>query len=84
MLLALCRPFRDDPAFESPPTNSQLADELYLSVAAARLHRRALFEKFDVPDLPQNEKRLALVRSAFAQRDHHDRELNLADRAQGK
>lgn len=84
VLVALCRPFRDDPAFESPPTNQQLADQLYLSVAAVKLHLRALFEKFDVPDLPQNKKRLALVRSALQSGIITDRELSLADRAQGK
>jgi pSer/pThr/pTyr-binding forkhead associated (FHA) protein len=84
VLIALCRPFRDDPAFESPPTNQQLADQLYLSVAAVKLHLRALFEKFDIPDLPQNKKRLALVRSALQSGIVTDRELGLADRAQGK
>jgi hypothetical protein len=84
VLIALCRPFRDDPAFESPPTNQQLADQLYLSVAAVKLHLRALFEKFDIPALPQNKKRLALVRSALQSGIVTDRELSLADRAQGK
>jgi hypothetical protein len=30
-----------------------------------KLHLRALFEKFDVGDLPQNQKRLALVQRAL-------------------
>jgi pSer/pThr/pTyr-binding forkhead associated (FHA) protein len=75
VLIALCRPFRDDTAFESPPTNQQLAAQLYLSVAAVKLHLRTLFEKFEIPDLPQNKKRLALVRSALRSGVITDREL---------
>jgi DNA-binding NarL/FixJ family response regulator len=47
-----------------PATNRQIAGELYLSVAAVKLHLRVLFEKFGVTDLPQNKKRVALVRRA--------------------
>ena len=75
VLIALCRPFRNDPAFESPPTNQQLAAQLYLSVPAIKLHLRALFEKFQIPDLPQNKKRLALVRTALQSGVITDREL---------
>ncbi len=75
VLIALCRPFRDDPAFESPPTNQQLAEQLFLSVSAVKLHLRSLFEKFEIPDLPQNKKRLALVRSALQSGVITDREL---------
>jgi len=75
VLIALCRPFRNDPAFESPPTNQQLAAQLYLSVPAIKLHLRALFEKFQIPDLPQNKKRLALVRKALQSGVITDREL---------
>jgi pSer/pThr/pTyr-binding forkhead associated (FHA) protein len=65
VLVALCRPFRDGIAFSTPPTNQQIADELFLSVDAVKLHLRALFEKFEVEDLPQNKKRLALVERAL-------------------
>jgi len=65
VLVALCRPFRDGIVFATPPTNQQIADELFLSVEAVKLHLRALFEKFDVGDLPQNKKRLALVQRAL-------------------
>jgi FHA domain len=77
VLIALCRPFRNDAAFESPPTNQQLAAQLYLSVSAIKLHLRALFEKFEIPDLPQNKKRLALVRSALQSGVITDRELTV-------
>jgi hypothetical protein len=65
VLLALCRPFRAGGLFATPPTNRQIADELFLSVDAVKLHLRALFEKFEVGDLPQNQKRLALVQRAL-------------------
>lgn len=65
VLVALCRPFRDGIMFATPPTNQQIADELFLSVDAVKFHLRALFEKFDVGDLPQNKKRLALVGRAL-------------------
>ena len=66
VLMALCRPFKDSAAFVTPPTNEHIADELYLSVDAVKKHMRALFEKFGVEHLPQNEKRARLVERAFA------------------
>jgi hypothetical protein len=66
VLVALCRPFRESPAFVTPPTNEQIAEELFLSVDAVKKHLRALFEKFGVEHLPQNEKRARLVERAFA------------------
>jgi pSer/pThr/pTyr-binding forkhead associated (FHA) protein len=66
VLMALCRPFRDSAAFVTPPTNEHIAQELYLSVDAVKKHMRALFEKFGVEHLPQNEKRARLVERAFA------------------
>lgn len=66
VLMALCRPFKDSAAFVTPPTNEHIADELYLSIDAVKKHMRALFEKFGVQHLPQNEKRARLVERAFA------------------
>jgi hypothetical protein len=66
VLVALCRPFRDSAAYVTPPTNEHIAQELYLSVDAIKKHMRALFEKFGVEHLPQNEKRARLVERAFA------------------
>jgi hypothetical protein len=65
VLVALCRPFKDGPAFATPATNAQIAEELTLSVDAIKTHMRALFEKFGVEDLPQNQKRVALVERAL-------------------
>jgi pSer/pThr/pTyr-binding forkhead associated (FHA) protein len=66
VLMALCRPFKDSAAFVTPPTNEHIAEELYLSIDAVKKHMRALFEKFGVQHLPQNEKRARLVERAFA------------------
>jgi len=65
VLLALCRPFKDEAAFATPATNQEIAAELQLSVDAVKTHMRALFEKLAVEDLPQNQKRAALVERAL-------------------
>jgi pSer/pThr/pTyr-binding forkhead associated (FHA) protein len=65
VLLALCRPFKDESPFATPATNQAIAEELHLSVDAVKTHMRALFEKLEVGDLPQNQKRVALVERAL-------------------
>jgi pSer/pThr/pTyr-binding forkhead associated (FHA) protein len=65
VLIVLCRPFKDGSTFATPPTNQAIAAELHLSVDAIKTHMRALFEKLGVEDLPQNQKRLALVERAL-------------------
>jgi pSer/pThr/pTyr-binding forkhead associated (FHA) protein len=65
VLLALCRPFKDGSAFATPPTNQAIAEELHLSVDAVKTHMRALFEKLELEDLPQNRKRVALAERAL-------------------
>jgi pSer/pThr/pTyr-binding forkhead associated (FHA) protein len=65
VLLALCRPYKEPGPFTTPATNQQIADELFLSVEAIKTHLRALFGKFGVEDLPQNQKRAKLVERAF-------------------
>jgi FHA domain/Bacterial regulatory proteins, luxR family len=65
VLVALCRPFRDGGAFASPASNQQIADELFLSTEAVKTHMRALFQRLEVEDLPQNRKRIRLVELAF-------------------
>lgn len=65
VLLALCRPFKGGSAFATPPTNQAIAEELHLSVDAIKTHMRALFERLEVEDLPQNQKRIALVERAL-------------------
>ena len=75
VLIALCRPFKTSTAFVTPATNEEIASELYLSVDAIKKHMRALFEKFGVEHLPQNEKRARLVERAFAGGLISEREL---------
>ncbi len=65
VLVALCRPFKDGAAFATPPGNSEIAAELHLSVDAVKTHLRALFEKFDLAEVPQNAKRVTLVQRAM-------------------
>ena len=36
-----------------PATNQQIADELFLSLDAVKMHLRALFHKVGIDDLPQ-------------------------------
>ena len=65
VLVALCRPFKNEAAFATPPTNQAIAEELHLSVDAVKTHMRALFEKLEVENLPQNQKRVALAERAL-------------------
>ncbi len=65
VLVALCRPYRDGSAYATPATNQAIADELFLSVDAVKTHLRALFEKLEVGDVPQNQKRVKLVERAL-------------------
>lgn len=65
ILVALCRPYARGAAFVRPATNQQIADELFLSIPAVKTHLRALFERFELGQLPQNEKRARLVQAAL-------------------
>jgi hypothetical protein len=65
VLVALCRPFKGASGYVTPATNQQIAGELFLSVDAVKTHLRALFSKFGVEDLPQNQKRIRLVELAL-------------------
>lgn len=64
VLLALARPYKFD-EFAVPATNQQIADELHLSVDAIKSHLRALFQRFGIEHLPQNQKRSRLVAEAL-------------------
>jgi predicted ArsR family transcriptional regulator len=65
VLIALCRPYKASGAFAVPATNQDIAGELVLSVEAVKTHLRALFAKFGVEGLPQNQKRAKLIERAF-------------------
>jgi hypothetical protein len=75
VLVALARPFHNARGFATPATNQEIAQELYLSVDAVKTHLRALFEKFGVRELPQNQKRARLVERAFTAGVITEREL---------
>jgi pSer/pThr/pTyr-binding forkhead associated (FHA) protein len=64
VLIALCRPLKDS-AYATPATNKAIADEVFLSVDAVKAHLRAIFERFELDGLPQNEKRGRLAATAL-------------------
>jgi pSer/pThr/pTyr-binding forkhead associated (FHA) protein len=64
VLAALCRPALDGP-FAAPASNREIAEELVLSVETIKSHMHALFELFEIDDMPQNRKRAELVHRAF-------------------
>lgn len=66
VLIALCRPgVGGTDGFATPATNQRIADELFFSVDTVKAHLRALFAKFDIDDLPQNQKRARLANLAL-------------------
>jgi DNA-binding NarL/FixJ family response regulator len=64
VLAVLCRPTLEG-AFTPPASNREIADELVVGVETVKTHMHALFELFDIADMPQNRKRSELVRRAF-------------------
>ncbi len=75
VLIALCRPYKNNAGFATPASNQQIADELFLSVDAIKTHLRTLFSKFGVEDLPQNQKRVRLAGLALQSGIIADRDL---------
>jgi pSer/pThr/pTyr-binding forkhead associated (FHA) protein len=73
VLVELCRPVNES-AFAPPATNRVIAEAVFLSVDAVKAHLRAMFERFGLEELPQNQKRgrlaaLALVSGLVTPRD---------------
>jgi len=66
VLMALCRPHEAGTGSTSPPSDQQIADELFLSVGAVKTHLRVLCAKLGVEQLPQNETRALLVERALS------------------
>jgi pSer/pThr/pTyr-binding forkhead associated (FHA) protein len=66
VLVALCRPLLDraNPG-STPATNQEIATGLYLSVDAVKGHLRTLYQRFELADLPQNQKRMELAQRAI-------------------
>ena len=65
VLVALCRPLRDGDFAAIPATNQQISEEVFLSVDAVKMHLRTLYAKFELGELPQNEKRARLAASVL-------------------
>jgi len=64
VLTALCRPYGEG-SYAVPASNRQIADELVIGVETVKTHMRALFEAFELGDLPQHQKRAALAQRAL-------------------
>jgi len=64
VLVALCRPYAGG-GYATPATNQEIADEVFHSVDAVKMHLRALFGKFELGELPQNQKRARLAELAL-------------------
>jgi DNA-binding NarL/FixJ family response regulator len=65
VLVALARPYKDSSGFATPATNKDIAADVVLTVNGVKSIMRALFQKFGVEQLPQNEKRARLVERAL-------------------
>jgi len=67
LLDALCRPLLDD-GYAAPASNRRIAEELVISVDTVKGTLSALYERFGLTALSQNEKRASLARRALVQR----------------
>ena len=63
VLVELCRPALERGA--GAASNREIAEALFVSVETVKTHMRALFEAFEVGDVPQYHKRTELVRTAL-------------------
>jgi pSer/pThr/pTyr-binding forkhead associated (FHA) protein len=63
VLVELCRPALDRGG--GAASNREIAEALYVSVETVKTHMRALFDAFEVGDVPQYHKRTELVRRAL-------------------
>lgn len=64
VLVSLCRPLSDPAGPAVPATNPAIATELHRSTQAIKKHMSALFVRFGVEGLPQNQKRARLAELA--------------------
>jgi hypothetical protein len=65
ILIALCRPYKTGDVYAAPASNQDIAREVFLGVDAVKNHLRLLFQRFDMAELPQNQKRARLAQCAF-------------------
>lgn len=59
VLVALCRPLRQDDAFVAPASAREIASELVVTEAAVKQHLLRLYAKFRVPEGGERRTRLA-------------------------
>lgn len=64
VLEALCGPYKGG-GIATPPSDQQIADELFLSVHVVKTHMSVLFAKLDVDAMPEDQRRVRLVERAF-------------------
>lgn len=64
VLVELCRPIAAE-GRATPATNQEVAERLFLSLAAVKSHLSVLFERFELNQLPQNQKRIILAERAL-------------------
>ncbi|MDT2007316.1 FHA domain-containing protein [Rhodococcus opacus] len=74
VLMELCRPYKGR-TYANPASNQEIADRLFISVETVKSHLRALFAKFGVENLPQNQKRARLAERAMQSGIVSEREL---------
>lgn len=65
ILVALCRPLKQRDGLVSPATDQQIAAEVSVGIDAVKAHLRVLCRRFDLDDLPQNQKRARLAEFAL-------------------
>jgi len=65
VLEALCRPFAGGQRFANPPTDQEIAEELFLAPGAVRTHVAVLVAKFGLDGLPDDQKRIRLAEAAI-------------------
>jgi DNA-binding SARP family transcriptional activator len=65
ILVALCRPLKQQGDFVAPATDQQIAAEVSLGVDAVKAHLRVLCRSFGLDELPQNQKRARLAELAL-------------------
>jgi len=64
LLEALCRPLRES-GCRAPASNRELAAELLISLDTVKGTLTTLFERFELAELPQNQKRTVLALQAL-------------------
>ncbi len=65
VLVALCRPCLSKGDLHAPASNQQISEEVFLGVDTVKMQLRAMFTKFGLNELPQNQKRAGLAELAL-------------------